>query len=217
MFQPSVYYFSVSLDFPHGWLCNTNKAVFKKKSQLRLRGKRERARDGSNKWAKIKERKTERKREVGRISLIRGKGHSIAVIYIVKALRLSLRDSLLFMLCLTDSSDSFANTHWTPYKSDSSFRHLITFMPNYETFDKWGCLTKGISGLGGATSLSSKGSHMVWKIGTRSWRASVKELLGIETIGSSCFASNSIGLHYNSSDTVPNGAVALSCPLNTRL
>lgn len=135
---------------------------------------------------------------MGRISLIRGKGHSIAVIYIVKALRLSLRDSLLFMFCLTDSSDSFPNAHWTPYKSDSSFRHrLITFMPNYETFDKWGYFTKGLSGLGGATSLPSKGSHMVWKIGTRSWRASVKELLGIETIGSSCFASKSIGLYYN--------------------
>ncbi len=101
------------------------------------------------------------------------------------------------MFCLTDSFQhrERADALWTPYKSDSSFCcPLVTFYA--QLWDLWQVRVfyKSPSGLRGATSLSSKGSHMVWEIGTRSWRASVKALLGIETI--------SIGLHYNSSDTV---------------
>lgn len=82
---------------------------------------------------------------MGSISLIRVKGHSFAVISIVKALRLNLRDSLLFLLmfCLTDSSDSFLQCE-PDAVTHRQLHPLVTFTPNYEMFDKRGCFTKGL-------------------------------------------------------------------------
>lgn len=159
----------------------------------------------------------ERKREAGGICLIRAKGHSTGAIYIVKALRL-ISQLFLSMFCLTDSFPHRERGTLDPVQKQQlllpSPRHILRPIMRLVTSEG---VLQTPSGLGGATSLSSKGSHMVWEIATRSWRASVKALLGIETIS---FASNSIGLHLIAQTLClrlcPKWRTCLSCSLRTR-